>query len=83
MLEVKKFRGETCRHCQGLGFVLSDRLGPRLRELRERRGILQKVMAQRLAIVPEELSRIESGKRRVMPAFLKAYRTALGHQGIP
>ena len=50
---------------------LKGRLGARIRQERERRGLNQRELAERLGIAPERLSRIETGQRGVDTLVLR------------
>jgi DNA-binding Xre family transcriptional regulator len=54
------------------------KVGQRLRELRERRGLTGKEVAQRAGITPQSLSRIELGHHDVVYTTLQRILAALG-----
>ena len=56
----------------------SVRVGKYLAQLRERAGIRQNVLAQKMAWSPAVLSRVESGEREISGAELSDLLTAIG-----
>ena len=60
------------------GKVLRPKLGPRLRAMRQERGLSLRELARRLALSPSSISQIETGKLQPSVRTLNAFAAELG-----
>lgn len=67
-----------CEYCNGTGQQIDQKeLGSRLRIERERQGITQKVMADRVGVSAGFLCDLENGRRAWLGRVIKTYQMVL------
>jgi DNA-binding Xre family transcriptional regulator len=70
---------EYSAHMASVAEEQAKKIGHRIRELRQRRGLKSKELAERAGITPQSLSRIENGKHDVVFKTLQKILSAMGY----
>ncbi|WP_164661347.1 helix-turn-helix transcriptional regulator [Tropicibacter sp. Alg240-R139] len=82
MTEITNFRGESSPqdHADALVQKLISRVGERVREARQRRGIPRRVLSEMSGVSPRYLAQLEAGEGNISIGLLQRVAAALDHR---
>lgn len=85
MTEITNFRGESSPqdaqdHTEASVDALISRVGERVREARQRRGIPRRVLSEKSGVSPRYLAQLEAGEGNISIGLLQRVAVALDHR---
>lgn len=85
MTEITNFRGESSSqnvqdHAEASVEALIERVGERVREARQRRGIPRRVLSEMSGVSPRYLAQLEAGEGNISIGLLQRIAVALDHR---